>query len=213
MGIPLFILLLAACPPKHGGNEDLVYQLDKEVIALKQKVEWLEAQKGDCQGAGKPAPIYAELVQIMPATETEVTRKGAITLVSIPVSKLFASGSFRLRRETTMVLDLLATAINLHPTSPVEIVGYTDDSPVGGSLRRYYASNWELSAVRSGAVARELMDEYDVAPERITIAGRGPIAPIADNDTPEGRDANRRIVIRILPPAALGEDTSGVTWQ
>lgn len=213
MGVPWLVMLLAACPPKHGGNEGLVYQLDKEVIALKQKVEWLEAKQGDCEGSGEPAPIYAELIQIMPASEATVTREGSVTLVSVPASKLFASGSFRLRSEATMVLDLLATALNLHPTSPVHIVGYTDDSPLGGSFKRYYASNWELSAMRSGAVARELMGRYELAPERLTILGRGPMEPVADNDTPEGRDANRRIVVRILPPAALGEDPSSLTWQ
>ncbi len=213
MGIPLLFLLLVGCPPKHGGNADLVYQLDSEVIALKQKVAYLEQHQGGCGEAAGPAPIYAELIQIIPTNEATVTREGSTTLVSIPVSSLFASGSFRLRSEATMVLDLLATALNLHPTSPIEILGYTDDSPVRGSLARYYFSNWELSAVRSGAVARELMGTYQVAPERITIAGRGPMAPVADNDTPEGRDANRRIVVRILSPAAHGEDSSSLTWQ
>jgi flagellar motor protein MotB len=213
MGWSLALLLLFACPPKRGDNSALVYQLDSEVIALKQKIAWLEESQASCGSGSGPAPIYAELVQIMPASEAKVSREGAVTIVEIPVSALFASGSFRIRSESVMVLDLLATAINLHPTSPIEVVGYTDDSPLRGSLQRYYFSNWELSAMRAGAVARELMDSYQVAPERITIAGRGPMTPIADNDTPEGRDTNRRIQVRILPPAALGEDPTSLTWQ
>ncbi len=213
MGIPTLFFLLAGCLPKHGGQDALVYQLDSEVIALKQKVAWLEESQAACGSVSGPAPIYAELIQILPSAEVTVTRDGSSTLVAIPVSSLFANGSFRLRSEATMVLDLLATAMNLHPTSPIEIVGYTDDSPLRGSLARYYFSNWELSAVRAGAVARELIQSYQVAPERLTVAGRGPMSPVADNDTPEGRDANRRIVIRILPPAALGEDSSSLTWQ
>jgi len=213
MSVPLLILLLAGCPPKHGGNDDLVYRLDSEVIALKQKIAWLEESQAGCGESGRPAPIYAELIQILPEGQATVTREAGTTLVSIPVSSLFANGSFRLRSETTMVMDMLSMAVNLHPTSPLEIVGYTDDIPVRGNLARYYFSNWELSAVRAGAVARMLIDTYEVAPERITIAGRGPMSPLADNDTPEGRDANRRIVIRILPPAAQGDDTNAVTWQ
>jgi flagellar motor protein MotB len=213
MGPALAILLFIGCPPKHGDNSDLVYQLDSEVIALKQKVAWLEESAANCGQASGPAPIYAELIQIMPSSEVQVGRQGAVTMVEIPVSSLFPSGSFRIRAESAMVLDLLATALNLHPTSPIEVVGYTDDSPLRGSLQRTYFSNWELSAMRAGAVARELMDSYQVAPERVTIAGRGPVDPVADNDTPEGRDRNRRIVIRILPPAAMGEDASNVTWQ
>jgi flagellar motor protein MotB len=213
MGLSLLLLLLLGCPPKHGGNQDLVYQLDSEVIALKQKIAWMEQHQAACGSGNQPAPIYAELIQIMPASEAAVTREGAVTLVSIPVSSLFANGSFRVRSEATMLLDLLSTALNLHPKSPVEIVGYTDDIPVRGSLARTYFSNWELSAMRAGAVARELMSTYQVAPERLTIAGRGPMTPVADNDTPEGRDANRRIVIRILPPAAPGEDPSSLQWK
>ncbi len=213
MGLSLLLLLLLGCPPKHGGNQDLVYQLDSEVIALKQKIAWMEQHQAACGSGNQPAPIYAELIQIMPASEAAVTREGAVTLVSIPVSSLFANGSFRVRSEATMLLDLLSTALNLHPKSPVEIVGYTDDIPVRGSLARTYFSNWELSAMRAGAVARELMDTYHVAPERVTIAGRGPMTPLADNDTPEGRDANRRIVVRILPPVAPGEEASSLEWK
>jgi chemotaxis protein MotB len=110
-----------------------------------------------------------------------------------------------------MLLDLLATALNLHPDQPVQVVGYSDDSPVGGSLRRYYPSNWELAAVRAGAVAGELMRKFQVDPARFMIASRGPLEPVAENDTPEGRDANRRIVFLILPPPAGGAET--ISWQ
>jgi len=214
MGIPLILMLLLGCPPKHGGNDDLVYRLDSEVIALKQKIAYLEEHQAGCgEGGGGPAPIYAELIQILPADQAVVTREGGTTLVSVPVSNLFATGSFRLRSEATMVLDMLSMAVNLHPTSPLVIVGYSDDTPLRGALARTYFSNWELSAMRAGAVARSLIDNYGVAPERLTVAGRGAQEPVADNDTPEGRDANRRIVIRILPPAALGEDPSSLTWQ
>ncbi|MFH1467026.1 MAG: OmpA family protein [Pseudomonadota bacterium] len=210
MGIPLAILLFVACPPKHA-QDDLVYQLDREVIALKERNAWLEEHQGDCGTAVRPSPIYAELVQVLPPGEALVTRDGGTTLVSIQVSSLFSSGSLAVRRESTMVLDLLATALNLHPEQPVQIVGYADDSPVGSSLRRYYPSNWELSAVRAGAVASELIHKYQVDPARLMIASRGPMEPVADNDTPEGRDANRRIVVRILPPPASGADA--ISWQ
>jgi len=202
----LLLALLAGCFGKRPGNGDLVYQLDREVIALKQKLDWLEQRQGDCGDGGQPAAIYAELVQIIPETEARVERQGSITLVTIQVSRLFASGSLRLRRESTMVLDLVSTALNLHGDAPVQIVGYTDDTPVGGSMRRYYATNWELSAVRAAAVGRELIDAYMVDPARITVSGRGPMEPVADNDTPEGRDANRRIVIRILPPVVTAKE-------
>ena len=210
MGIPLALLLLFACPPKHA-QDDLVYQLDREVIALKERNAWLEQHQGDCGAATRPAAIYAELLQVLPPDQAAVTRDGGTTLVSIPASSLFSSNSLTLRHEAAMLLDLLATALKLHPEQPIQVVGYSDDSPVGGSLRRYYPSNWELAAVRAGAVAGELMRTYQVEPTRVMIASRGPMEPAAENDTPEGRDANRRIVIRILPPPPSGAET--ISWQ
>jgi chemotaxis protein MotB len=210
MGIPLAILLFVACPPKHA-QDDLVYQLDREVIALKERNAWLEQHQGDCTGSNRPAAIYAELVQVLPGDLAKVAREGGNTLVSIPVSALFSSGALTVRSESTMVLDLLATALNLHPEQPIQVVGYADDSPVGSSLRRYYPSNWELAAVRAGAVASELIHKYQVDPARIMIASRGPMEPVAENDTPEGRDANRRIVVRILAPPPSGADA--ISWQ
>jgi len=210
MGVALVILLLAGCPHRRC-DEDLVYQLDREVIALKERNAWLEQHQGNAVGGDRPAPIFAELVQILPADQATVSRQGAITVVSIPVSGLFAPGSLAVRAESTMVLDMLATALNLHPEQPVQIVGYSDDSPVGGSLRRYYPSNWELAAMRAGAVGAELINRYHVAPERLMVASRGPMEPVADNDTPEGRDANRRIVVRILPAPPVAGDA--ILWQ
>ena len=106
-----------------------------------------------------------------------------------------------------MYMDLLAMALDLHPEYRVVVVGHSDDTPVGGSLRQYYPSNWELSAVRAGVVARELIEGYQVDPDRILIASRGSLDPIAENDTPAGRAANRRVVVHIHPPSSRPETT------
>lgn len=210
MGTALALLLLIACPAQHRQNADLVYQLDSEVIALKQRIQWLEQHQGGAD-AGRPAPIYAELVQVIPPEQARVTRDGATTLLSVPASALFSPGSLALRDESAMLLDLLATALNLHPEQPVQVLGYSDDAPIPSGQRRCYPSPWELAAVRAGAVAAELVRAHGVAPERLLIASRGPMDPVAENDTPEGRDANRRIVFRILPAPPKGEDA--INWQ
>ncbi len=205
MPIPPLWLLIAGCYLAHSGNHDLVYQLDKEVIALRQRIKHLEAAQESCGEDHGPSPIYAELVQIMPQSQAQVSREGAVTIVTIPVSGLFPSGKLRLRSESGMVLDLLATALNLHPDAPVTVMGFGDDSPVTGSMRRYYPSNWEIAGMRAAAVVRTLIDSYEVDPYRLTVASRGPLDPVAENDTPEGRADNRRIVIRIYP--APSEET------
>jgi len=59
--------------------------------------------------------------------------------------------------------------------------------------------NWELSVRRATAIVRILQNDYHVSPLRMTAAGRSEYIPVATNDTPEGRAANRRTRIVILP--------------
>jgi outer membrane protein OmpA-like peptidoglycan-associated protein len=65
-------------------------------------------------------------------------------------------------------------------------VGHTDN--VGG-----YDYNLKLSQARAGAVVKELVTKYKVAPERLKAAGVGRLSPVASNDTEEGRAKNRRV--------------------
>ncbi|MDA8571502.1 OmpA family protein, partial [Schleiferiaceae bacterium] len=59
--------------------------------------------------------------------------------------------------------------------------------------------NWELSALRAANIVRALQNDFAIAPERMTAAGRGEYVPVASNDTREGRAANRRTRIVVLP--------------
>ena len=74
------------------------------------------------------------------------------------------------------------------------IVGNTDTIPVKG-----VADNWSLSTERANSVVRVLHDIYYINPIRLTAAGRGKYNPVAVNDTPEGREKNRRIEIILNP--------------
>jgi len=72
----------------------------------------------------------------------------------------------------------------------IEIQGHTDSTGSAGINRK-------LSAARAESVKRYLMDKK-IAKGRMTAKGYGPDVPIADNGTPEGRDANRRVEFKIL---------------
>jgi chemotaxis protein MotB len=56
-----------------------------------------------------------------------------------------------------------------------------------------------LSVKRATTVVRVLQDGYGLDPKRMTAAGRGQYLPLMDNSTPDGRAANRRTRIVILP--------------
>ena len=85
---------------------------------------------------------------------------------------------------------------NDHEDLNILVEGHTDDVPITNSC---IDDNWDLSVKRATAVVRMLQQEYFVAPERLTAAGRSEFVPKELNTTQEGRSANRRTEIVITP--------------
>ena len=91
MSIVVIALMAWACVPATY-DRDLVTQLDREILALKQRNELLGAASQDCDQGADPGPIYAELVQVFSGTQVKVSRSGSRTVVVVPSDELFASG-------------------------------------------------------------------------------------------------------------------------
>jgi OOP family OmpA-OmpF porin len=101
----------------------------------------------------------------------------------------FESNSDRLVSGAQVVLDETAATLVKNPGIKVEVAGYTDS--VGDELY-----NESLSAGRAATV-RDYLASRGVPMERMTARGYGESQPIADNNTMEGKAANRRVVLRI----------------
>jgi chemotaxis protein MotB len=177
----------------------LVQQLDKEVIACKQRVDALQMQLDNGAAGTAPHPILAELVQVFVGQQVTVTHVGPVTHVLVSLDLLFPAETLDLREEGQFALDLLATALRQHQDLRVEVQVHTDDQPPPTSLRKLYPTNWERSAVQAARVARELSEGYGVSPHRLAAAGRADLEPVATNDTLEGRAQNRRVLLRLVP--------------
>ena len=136
--------------------------------------------------------------------ETEVAR-GSIRIeqlqsgVTLRLSQeiLFESGSARLDRGGRDVLYRVAERLEGNPYQIV-VVGYSDDTPIGGRLAERYPTNWELAAARAAQVVR-LFEQAGIASARLTVGSFGEQRPIAPNDSAAGRAQNRRIEIRLRP--------------
>jgi chemotaxis protein MotB len=113
---------------------------------------------------------------------------------------LFRSGSSKLEGTGVAVLRKVAGQLR-QMTHTVEVQGHTDDVPLSAALTARYGTNWELAAARAASVVR-LFEEEKVDPGRLTAVSYGEFAPVASNDTPEGRARNRRIDIRLMPVEA-----------
>jgi outer membrane protein OmpA-like peptidoglycan-associated protein len=98
----------------------------------------------------------------------------------------FDTGSDRIRPESSPTLKEIAAMLTEHADLKLVIEGHTDN--VGAA-----AANQTLSERRAAAVRQALMDSYGVAGDRLTAKGFGASKPAVGNDTPEGRQNNRRV--------------------
>ena len=112
--------------------------------------------------------------------------------LSLSNSILFPLGSVKPTREAYAVLAEIADLLRGF-NNPIQVEGYTDNIRVSS---KQFPSNWELSAARSSAVVKILV-EQGISPARLAAVGYGEHQPIADNETPAGRAQNRRVVLMI----------------
>ena len=124
------------------------------------------------------------------------TRDGKV-YVSMEDKLLFRSGSYEIGREGEKAVRDLAKVLAANPDINVMVEGHTDD--VRYTPNAYLKDNLDLSAKRATTVVRLLLQNKEIAPERIVAAGRGESLPIAEGKTAEARAKNRRTEIILTP--------------
>jgi chemotaxis protein MotB len=132
-----------------------------------------------------------------------VRRENMWLEIEINADILFPSGSGGFTAAAEPVLDKLAEVLKPFP-NPIRVEGHTDDRPIKTAQ---FPSNWELSAARAASVVHQFTRQ-GVDPLRLEIVGFGQFHPRQPNDTSEGRNANRRVVILVLEEVAPGATTT-----
>jgi chemotaxis protein MotB len=119
-----------------------------------------------------------------------------VVFIDISDKLLFKSGKYEVTADAKTVLGKVAAVLKNQTDIEFMVEGHTDNvaykSPV-------LLDNWDLSVKRATSVVRILQKDYGLDPAKIAAAGRAEYQPIADNSTPEGKAANRRTRIVILP--------------
>ena len=105
----------------------------------------------------------------------------------------FDAGSARLTNIAKAILDDVALRMKQEPAATAIVIGYTDD-------RENTGANRDLDRRRAEAVRDYLVSRHGIDASRITVEGRGTTEAVGDNTTAEGRQRNRRVVIRLLIP-------------
>jgi outer membrane protein OmpA-like peptidoglycan-associated protein len=98
----------------------------------------------------------------------------------------FDTGKSTIKPESAQAIGEIAKLLTADPSLEVFVVGHTDN--VGG-----VDSNIKLSQDRAEAVLQALVSDHGISPARLRASGCGPFAPVASNDTEEGRAKNRRV--------------------
>ena len=128
--------------------------------------------------------------------DIQVSVEKGVVFVNISDKFLFRSGSYNLNSKARDVIAKVAKILVDKPSFEVLIEGHTDNiSYRKGEL----LDNWDLSVKRSTALVRMLQNDFNIAPERLMAAGRGEFVPVSSNESKEGRAANRRTRVVILP--------------
>lgn len=120
-----------------------------------------------------------------------------VVYIDISDKLLFTTGKYDVTNNAKVVLGKVAAVLKNQPDIEFMVEGHTDNVPYRGSGG--LQDNWDLSVKRATAVVRILQNQYGLDPARMAAAGRGEYKPIADNGTTDGKAANRRTRIVILP--------------
>jgi chemotaxis protein MotB len=182
---------------KRAADASGVANMTKNQLEAEQKRLWdmrklLEEQRQSVEGLRKK---MADALTGFNSNELQVFVKNGRVYVSLQENLLFPSGSAVVNPKGKQALGTLAQVLNSNPDINVVVEGHTDSIPIRGK----YEDNWALSTARATAIVRLLTDVNKVDPTRVTASGRSKYEPVDSNDTPEGRQRNRRTEIILAP--------------
>jgi chemotaxis protein MotB len=141
--------------------------------------------------------IEASLRSEIGADQVEIEQLKDGIRVRMSSDLLFHEGGIEISPGGRAALDKVAPTLSTG-SYEIDVVGNTDDLPIGPELAGRYPTNWELAGARAAVVVRHLQSR-GVDPSAMRAISAGQYHPIASNDTPDGRARNRRTEILLRP--------------
>lgn len=196
-------------------NRELLAQLEAKEKALAAEQERLNKLQNDLRERSKRVDelegmIASKEANMRKLRETlsralnnfegkglTVEQKNGKVYVSMENKLLFGSGSWTVNTEGRRAVVEVGKVLADNPDISVLIEGHTDNVPFNGSGQ--ITDNWDLSTKRATAIVNILAENKGINRQNLTAAGRGEFAPVASNDTAEGKSKNRRIEIILTP--------------
>ncbi len=175
----------------------------KDKSALESSVEEMKTALGELQKRKAEAEarlaefrnLLSRFKSLIDAGKLEVKIVEGRMVVKLATDVLFSSGSAQLSKDGKTAVAEVAGVLASIPNRKFQVEGHTDNVPIATAQ---YPSNWELAAARALTVVKT-MTESGMPADRISAASFGDAKPVQANDTPEGKSANRRIEIVVVP--------------
>ena len=217
----LFTCGTTACSPQENGMTSFLYPASRSqtlrgqdlglLLTMPQEQRYIAAKRTTPQGdmyasilaakdtnPGVPR-TYNRIVVLLEVMETAALDTGLVTVdAAAMANEIKAAGHIalygihfdtnraELKPESDAALQEIAKLLKQDANLRLLVVGHTDN--VGG-----YDANMTLSERRAAAVFQALTSKHGIAPARLRAAGVGMAAPVATNETEEGRAKNRRV--------------------
>ncbi|UCH83635.1 MAG: flagellar motor protein MotB [Candidatus Latescibacterota bacterium] len=192
--ISLVALLTVGCASKK-----VVREKDARIAELEGEMEGLQQQlaAAEQENAELNQKLEDALADYKAKEQVWLAQEESQSVVTVSEAVLFNSGSTTLSKTGMDVIDKIAEVAGGYANRPIIVEGHTDDVGIAAAYLNKYPSNWELASARACAVVHYLMKKHEMDPMRLSAVGFGEFRPLADNDTPEGRGKNRRVVLKI----------------
>jgi len=158
------------------------------VLSVEKDGKEVWAQVDTAWGRGYVLTIVEKQAMVQEVVASaEVFQAGLKTSGHVEVPGIFFdTGKADLKPESDAAVGEVAKLLKAEPALKVYVVGHTDNV---ASLDL----NTKLSQARADAVVQALVARHGIAAARLVGRGAGPLAPVASNDTEEGRAKNRRV--------------------
>ena len=164
-------------------------QADKERMAAYMAM--LESRKKLDQ------ELRDKLKALIDAGQLRLTYRRGLMLLELPQEVLFDAGKAVLKEDGKAVIVEVSNVLSGVTDRRFLVAGHTDSDPIK-ARKSTYPSNWELSTARAQSVVNLMVaNNFDAA--NIGVSGFGEFDPTGSNDTAEGKSANRRIEILLIP--------------
>lgn len=163
-------------------------QLQKATKAVQDQ----QAEDAKLRRIQRKIQAYAKKNGLSSALSTQINERG-LTIRIVSDKVLFDTGKAQVRSGVKGLIQQISNVLRPE-TNNVRVEGHTDSQPISTP---FFASNWELSAVRATSVVR-LMIQDGMQAIRLAAAGYADRRPRASNASEDGRQANRRVEIVVL---------------